>query len=199
MKWLLKVLSIIAAVAYPFVVFLLLWKFNIGTKGLVFVLLGMGFAYFIGNSGDLKNKGLKRIQLFVVLSVSLILAVLTFITENKGFVKLYPLLINFFLLLSFGLTLFTPPPMIYRFALMQNKNLEEDPHIDKVRVYCKRVTIIWCCFFVLNIFISLSTALWASDFVWTLYNGMISYILMGTLFVSEWIIRKIVEKRWKNT
>lgn len=44
-------------------------------------------------------------------------------------------------------------------------------------------------FFLVNGAIALFTALYSSDKIWALYNGLISYGLMGMLFVGEWLVR----------
>jgi len=59
--------------------------------------------------------------------------------------------------------------------------------------YTRRVTQVWCGFFVLNGSVALVTALWASDATWALYNGLISYCLMGCLFAGEWLVRRKVK------
>lgn len=43
--------------------------------------------------------------------------------------------------------------------------------------------------------LSLATALWADNAVWTAYNGCISYLLMGALFGGEWLVRQRVKSR----
>jgi uncharacterized membrane protein len=202
MKKLLKLLSIIAAVGYPFVIFICLKKYNASPRVLVLVILSMAMVYFLSHSGDVKSKGIKGIkgiQFWGTMIGATLLALFTFITENTGLVKLYPISISLFLLLSFASTLFNPPTMIYRFALLQKKEIEQSPYREKIVQYCKRVTIIWCIFFLLNGGISLLTALYASDLQWTLYNGMISYFLIGFVMLIEFIIRKIQEKRWEHT
>jgi uncharacterized membrane protein len=55
--------------------------------------------------------------------------------------------------------------------------------------YTKKVTKVWCVFFLANALISLVTV-FLSDEIWALYNGLISYVLMGVLFLGEWIVRK---------
>jgi uncharacterized membrane protein len=44
-------------------------------------------------------------------------------------------------------------------------------------------------FFLINGAIALATALWASEAVWSLYTGVISYGLMGALFGIEFLVR----------
>jgi uncharacterized membrane protein len=53
----------------------------------------------------------------------------------------------------------------------------------------RKVTVVWLGFFLTNAAISAATAIGGSLETWTLYNGFISYVIMGVLFVSEWILR----------
>lgn len=53
----------------------------------------------------------------------------------------------------------------------------------------------WCVFFVFNGALAVATALWTSDRVWALYNGLIAYVLIGTLFSVEWLVRRRVRAR----
>ena len=54
--------------------------------------------------------------------------------------------------------------------------------------------MIWCLFFIVNGAIALVTVLSKNQALWTLYNGLISYLLMGTLLGGEWLYRKRVLK-----
>lgn len=98
--------------------------------------------------------------------------------------KLYPVLVSAGMLAAFGYTLIAPPSMVERIARMQDSNLPPE-----IVGYTRRVTQVWCGFFVINGAIALSTALWASPAVWLIYNGVISYLLMGLLFGGEFITR----------
>ena len=98
--------------------------------------------------------------------------------------KLYPVLINTVMLAVFGHSLLYPPSIIERIARRQ------DPDLPPAAVqYTRRVTQVWCAFFLVNGTIALSTAVWASTEVWSLYNGVIAYLMMGLLFGGEYIIR----------
>jgi uncharacterized membrane protein len=55
--------------------------------------------------------------------------------------------------------------------------------------YTRKVTVVWCGFFVVTGTLALATALWSSDKTWALYNGLIAYLLMGALFAGEWLVR----------
>ena len=108
------------------------------------------------------------------------------------------------MLFVFGSTLFFPPNIIFRFATLSDKSIKGSSYEQKVYKYCQKVTIVWCCFFILNGTASALTTFADKIFglspdearkVWAVYNGGISYVLMGTLFVVEFIIRKLVNKK----
>jgi uncharacterized membrane protein len=99
--------------------------------------------------------------------------------------RLYPVLVNAVLLGVFAYSLIFPPSMIERFARMSEPNLPA-----QAIGYTRRVTQIWCVFFGINGAIALMTALCASPAIWTLYNGLIAYLLMGLLLAGEYVIRR---------
>ena len=98
--------------------------------------------------------------------------------------KLYPVLVNAAMLSAFGLSLVSGPSMIERLARLR------EPDLPPAAVrYTRRVTQAWCLFFVFNGSIALGTALSASEAVWSLYNGVIAYLLMGAMFGGEYLLR----------
>lgn len=99
--------------------------------------------------------------------------------------KLYPVLVNAALLAGFGYSLLAPPSMIERLARLREPDLAP----AAVR-YTRRVTQVWCLFFIVNGSIALGTAVWASEALWSLYTGVIAYILMGLLFGAEYLLRR---------
>ena len=104
--------------------------------------------------------------------------------------KLYPVAVNLALLSSFAFSLLHPPSAIERLARLR------EPELSPAAIrYTRKVTQVWCGFFVLNAGIALATALWMSNEAWALYNGLIAYIAMGCLFCIEWLIRQKVKRR----
>ncbi|MES2324271.1 MAG: hypothetical protein V4633_18600 [Pseudomonadota bacterium] len=98
--------------------------------------------------------------------------------------KLYPVLVNAALLAAFAYSLASPMSMVERFARMSEPNLP-----PAAVAYTRTVTKVWCGFFVANGLAALGTALWATPDVWSLYNGVIAYLLMGVLFAGEYLVR----------
>ena len=117
------------------------------------------------------------------------------ITDSDILLKLYPLLMNLLFLATFTITLFQPPTMIYRFATLADKTIQGSPGEKHIAAYCKKVTIVWICFFIFNGSIAAWTIFFGSNLMWSVYNGGISYILMGILFAGEFMVRKIVQKK----
>ena len=87
---------------------------------------------------------------------------------------------------------------------MSDKSIKGSSFEQKVYKYCHKVTVIWCCFFILNGSAAALTTFADKIFglspeaarkIWAVYNGGISYVLMGTLFVIEFIVRKLVDKK----
>lgn len=121
---------------------------------------------------------------------ALLLAAITASANQLLPLKLYPVLVNTVLLAVFATSLLHPPTVVERLARLRDPDLP----ISGV-AYTRRVTQVWSGFFLINGGLALFTALWASDAVWTLYNGLIAYGLMGLLFAGEWLVRRRVLKR----
>lgn len=128
--------------------------------------------------------GLTRVDLGV-LAALLGLATLTAWANSESLLRLYPAAMSLGMLLLFGLSLKEPPSMIERFARLQ------EPDLPPAGVrYTRRVTQVWCMFFMINAALAGWTALYASRDEWALYNGLIAYLLMGALFAGEWLVRR---------
>lgn len=125
------------------------------------------------------------------LAGALLLAVATLWGNAWMPLKLYPVLVSGVMLGVFGYSLMSPPSLVERIARMKEPNLP-----DAAIPYTRRVTQVWCVFFVFNGLVALATALWASPAIWSLYNGMISYVLMGMLFGGEYLVRMRFRRRY---
>jgi uncharacterized membrane protein len=105
-------------------------------------------------------------------------------------VMVYPLIMSFGLACSFVYTLVFPPSMIERIARLH------DPDLDDSGVrYTRKVTVAWIVFFICNGALSMGTAIWGNLAIWTLYNGLISYLLIAAMFIGELVVRKYVRRQ----
>ena len=126
----------------------------------------------------------------VLLIAVLLLAAVAVWSNGVLPLKLYPVLVNAGLLAVFGASLWTPVSMVERFARMT------EPDLPPVAVaYTRRVTQVWCGFFICNGTLALVTAIWASEALWSLYTGVMSYLLMGLLFGGEYLYRLRFKRR----
>jgi len=199
MKKFLKLLCYFLAVAYPVLIFTLLVVLKVDMKFLSLCVVVLGIAYFLSATGNKKIDGGKKRTLdwksFLSSILFLTAGLFCFVTGKEFFLKIYPVVISVTFLFVFGSTLFFEPTMIFRFATLADKSILGAPYENQVKRYCKKVTIVWCCFFIINGSIAAYTTFFCSRQAWALYNGGISYGLMGLLFAVEFIIRKGENKK----
>ena len=211
MKKILKALLVAVSAIYPILIFTLLVIFKVDIKILSLCIIVLAGTSFISATGlkktDQKDKVRFDWKPFLSSLLFLSVGLFCFFTEKEFFLRIYSVIINVTMLFVFGITLFTPPNMIFRFATLSDKSIKGSPDEDRIYNYCKIVTIIWCCFFILNGTIAAITTFSDKIFgvspetartIWAVYNGGISYILMGTLFFGEMIVRRIIKKRWEK-
>ncbi len=68
-----------------------------------------------------------------------------------------------------------------------------EPDLDEKGVrYTRKVTIVWIGFFIFNAAIASWTVAYGTLEQWTLYNGLISYCLIGLLLGGEYLVRRKV-------
>lgn len=174
-----KLLLIALSLGYPLLVYATLGRFE--PRWLSLLLFALALLRAIGTRS--------RFWLWASAGTGL-LAGWTLLSNAALPLKLYPVLVNAALLLVFGLSLRFGPPVAERLARLR------EPDLPPAAVaYTRRVTQVWCAFFVLNGGAALFTALYASERVWALYNGLVAYALIGTLFAVEWLVRQRVRTR----
>lgn len=209
MKKFLKALFYVIAAAYPILVFTLLVVLKVDTKVVSLCMIALAAAFFLSATGNKKtgeNGEKKKLDWKTLLRSALFLGagLFCFITGKEFFLKLYSVVISATFLVVFAYTLFFGPNIIFRFATLADKKIIGSSYEKQVEAYCKKVTIVWCCFFVLNGTTATITTFADKIFglspekareIWAIYNGGISYALMGILFVVEFIIRKLVDRK----
>ena len=176
---LLAAVLLVVSLAYPVVVYLALGHVSPRWIALLLVVLALARAWVTRESFWL-----------VAAALATVLAGASFLGDFWGPLKLYPALVNGVMFGLFAMSLWRGPNVAERLARVR------DPDLPPAAVaYTRRVTQVWCGFFVVNGLIAVATALWASMAVWTLYNGLLSYAAMGVLMGGEWLVRKRVRAR----
>jgi len=97
----------------------------------------------------------------------------------------YPVAVNALLLGVFFSSLYARQSLVERLARLSEPELP-----PRGVMYTRRVTQVWCVFFLCNGSMALYTCLKGDTDLWALYNGGISYLLIGLLMGIEWIVRK---------
>lgn len=209
-----KVIAAVLTALYPLLVFTLLVVLKLPVRVLSLCVIALSFAAFL--SAGVKGRAAAtsasggagggarsftgrsfwlRFRPFLGASLFLAAGIACFFTNQAVFLKLYSVAVTTTFLFVFASSLVWGPNIIFRFATMADKSIRNSAKEKSVERYCRRVCIAWCLFFILNAGISAFTALKCSDAVWSLYNGGISYALMGLMFAVEYIIRIQVNKK----
>jgi len=173
---LLNVIFVGLTVLYPFVVYLALGHLEPRILALILLII-YGTRYLIGR----RTAPMFAAWMFFGLA-SFALVVLA--VGSQTTLYYYPVLINIMLFVLFGYSIIFPPTVIEQIARMQEPELPQSGV-----VYTRKVTIVWLLFFIVNGSIALATAIHGNVALWSLYNGLIAYVLMVMLFLVEFLIR----------
>ncbi len=167
--------------ALPFLVYFALGRFQ--PREVAMVLLALLFLRAPSKVVEfLRGLGTRAIMLAAAV---LALAAVLWRSNDPIWVLSYPIFMNVLMFSLFAASLLRPPSVIERLARLRHSDLPPEGV-----VYTRRVTLVWCGFFIVNGAIAAWTALAASRETWALYNGLISYLLMGALFAGEWLFRR---------
>ncbi len=175
-----RTVFLLAALVYPFAVFLGLGVMQPRSVAILALAL-IGIRVALGSPMRLLAYG-RAVILPVAAVVTAVLASVV-LNDRLGMLAA-PALVNFSLLASFASSLLTSESTIEKIARTQAGNLSV-PEIE----YCRNVTRIWCLFFFVNGAVSLALASAGTLQAWTLYTGLVSYLLVGVLFGCEFVYR----------
>ncbi|MGB0683247.1 MAG: hypothetical protein ACPGOV_11085 [Magnetovibrionaceae bacterium] len=134
-----------------------------------------------------------RLDLAVLL-LTLVVVVVTMFFDQALAIKIYPVAISLGLACVFGYSVLSPPTVIERFARMVEPDLN-----GRGVIYTRNVTLVWIAFFLVNACLSAASAVIGDLETWVLYNGFISYVLIGSLFAGEFIVRQFVKKHHRES
>lgn len=177
----------ILLLAWPFII----W-FGLAHNSLQGLLPLMALMLFLRFRQTRRRAGALSVVTQIVAVAGMTLCIASYLLKTHQLLLFYPVVVNSVMLAVFGGSLWSRMPIIERLARLREPDLPE----RAVR-YTRRVTQIWCAFFIINGGIALFTALYGDLSLWTAWNGMISYLLMGMLMAGEWLVRQRVIKRDK--
>lgn len=112
-----------------------------------------------------------------------------FYVTGLNALKIYPVIVNFSFFLIFFISLFAQKTVIQKIAELQEGVLN-----NNVKIYTRNLTYLWCIFLFIQFLISMLT-LFLDDRIWMIYNGFVSYILLGSFFAIEYMVRIILKRK----
>lgn len=168
-------LVMLFAVAYPFIVFFGMGE--LGPRILTVILLAFTLVRFLSSPRKTVIQGL-----VCCLVVAFCLAI--FVLDSQRLLRFYPVLLSFGVAAAFYFSLYDEYTVLEHLAERFGSELH-----DTARRYIRKLTLWWVVVLLINGVIAAYTAVFATLYQWTLYNGLISYILMGGFMAAELCFR----------
>lgn len=175
MKQPLKLAVLALSIAYPFLIYWGLQHYS-ASRLLPMLFLLIGLRWLIGG---------KSSERMILIAIMAMLVLIALVWGHQLGLKFYPVMVNLGFLCLFAGSLIFPPPIVERMARIREPDLP-----PRGVAYTYKVTWVWIIFFIVNGSLAAATAIWASDELWALYNGLIAYLLIGILAASEWLVRR---------
>ena len=175
-----KPLTTLACLAYPFVVYFGLQHGS--PRALAALLAAVVMARLALRPRPLSWALLSPVAVAGALVLSVIGAAA--LLDDGRFFRLVPVLVNLGLFVAFARSLARGTPIIEALARLRRGALPPD-----VITYCRRLTVLWCLFFVANAALIAWLSVVASLQVWTVYTGLLAYLLVGVLMTAEAVFR----------
>lgn len=183
----LSILIALALAGYPLLVYFGLRY--LGATWIAACLLALSAGRLLWRR-DGRGAALGAKSIAIICAGGILLGLVGVLRRSPDAALLYPALVNAVMLAVFAHSLAFPPTVIERIA-----RLREGVLSAAGVAYTRKVTMIWTVFFVFNGAAALYTALYASMETWALYNGVIAYVLIGTLVAGERLVRVFVLRR----
>jgi len=177
-KFLLAVGTVLG-IGYPFAVYFS--RGSISARSFVLIALALLILRLVTlQSGAAR---LWRLPLLAMVGMLIVTAAL----DAEFAEKAYPTLMSAAAACVFAWSLRFGPSLVERFARIRSGDLT-----PAAILYCRKVTMIWTAWLVINALISATLAIWGSLAVWAMWTGLISYLVMAVLFLSEVAVRHLV-------
>lgn len=134
-----------------------------------------------------------------LVAAGVILIAVSALTDDLLPVLYYPVAANAVAAALFSGSLWFGPPLVERIARLTDGELP-----SAAITYTRRVTQLWAVFLCANTIIAAATAIAATGTTpdsaafarWALWNGLLSYLAMATLFGAEWLVRRRARASW---
>jgi uncharacterized membrane protein len=181
MKAVIAAISALFVIASPWVLYWTLSQHEVGVAAAVLI----GWVIVRTIPLVIAARREQRLAALQLPAIALAFACLGWISNNGTWLLVLPSATQG----SFGLVFLRSlrgTPLIEHFARMVKPELGAGE-----LAHCRLWTKIWGVYLLVLAAIGLGLARWASLAVWTVYVGVIAYVLVGALFAVEYVIRKI--------
>jgi len=169
-------------VVYPLLMFFMLDEFGVRPLAVLLAALLLTRVLPIVQSS---RKNAIALALLIV-----VFAAVLYLSRSEKLLMAYPAVISLIMLGAFAVTLFHPPSIIERFSRKMGVSVP-----PQAIPYMRVLTMFWCGFFLLNACVAALLA-WQGDVTrWALYNGLVSYLIIGLLIVAELVFRQYYRRR----
>ena len=108
---------------------------------------------------------------------------IVYFLRGNVYFRLYPAVVSAAALMAFAVSSFKTP-LVETIARRRGEKLDE----AGVK-YCRNVNSVWVGFLFVHFCVTLATV-FGSIKIWAFYNGFFAYVLMGSLFLAEFIYRR---------
>lgn len=175
----------VLSLSYPFIVYFLGKQIPAS-----YIILGLVSVLFMRSAVQYRQQGASNV--YMTLAIVTLMTGL-FLWKGSMAVMLYPIIMSLSFAFLLGWSLIYPPSLIERIARII------DPNLDSYGVdYTRKVTMFWLGFSLFNALISFSTVLLKDPNIWLLYNGFISYIVIGSLMGVEYFFRGYYKNKYAH-
>ncbi len=123
--------------------------------------------------------------------ITMFAVIVLFKLTDFPLLKYYPAVVNFGFFAVFFSSVFQKYTVIQKIAMAS----EGDNIKPWVLNYTRKLTYIWSAFMFINFIIAAATIFMPYK-IWAVYNGFISYMLVGGFFVIEYIIRLNFKRKY---
>lgn len=187
---LLQLLAMAGMVAYPFAVYALAGRVPAAVLAALLLIL---LALRLVAAGLVRPRRRRHLHGLAIAAALAALGLLAFPVLELRQVRLYPALMSAGFGTVFLVSLWSERPLVERIARAMEGELPA-PAI----AYTRRVTQLWAAVLFANALVATGTAYWTSLATWTLYNGLLSYLLLGGVFLAEFVVRRRLQRRWEQ-
>ncbi len=181
MKTVLGIISALFILASPWVLYWTLSQQRIGVAAITLI----GWVIVRTIPILLSARREQRVAALQLPAIALVFAFFGWVSNNGTWLLVLPSATQ----ATFGLAFLRSlggTPLIEHFARMMK------PELSVAQLaHCRSWTTIWGVYLLALAAAGLVLARWATLSVWTIYVGIVNYVLVGALFAVEYLIRKI--------